>query len=62
MVFAFFKKAEAMTPSKHLLRLIVCSGIVLFFWALASRAMTADSLTLRISPHGLEFHAEGSQK
>ena len=48
-----------MTPSKHLLYLIACSGIALFFWALASRAMTADSLTFKISPHGLEFHAEG---
>jgi len=51
-----------MSKSKHLLHLIVCSGLALFLWALASRAMTADSLTLRISPHGLEFHAEGSQK
>jgi hypothetical protein len=47
-----------MTSSKNIVYLIVALSL----WALASRAMTADSLTLRISPHGLEFHAEGSQK
>jgi len=50
-----------MSTSKHLIHLIVCSALALFLWALASKAMTADSLTLRISPRGLEFHAEGSK-
>jgi hypothetical protein len=52
-----------MTPSKHLLRLIVCSGIALFFVALASRAMHSDTVTFRFSPtDGFEFKAEGARK
>jgi hypothetical protein len=51
-----------MTPSKHLLHLILCSGLALFLWALASRAMNAETITLRISPISVEFHAEGSQQ
>ena len=52
-----------MTPSKNLLRLIVCSGIALFFVALASRAMHSETVTFRLSPaDGFEFKAEGSRK
>jgi hypothetical protein len=51
-----------MIPSKPTLHLILCLGLAILLWALASRAMTAESLTLKISPHGLEFHAEGAHK
>ncbi len=62
MVFAQ-AKGKAMTPSKHFLLLIVCSGIVFFFWALASRAMHSDTITFRFSPaDGFEFKAEGAHK
>jgi hypothetical protein len=62
MVFAP-PKGKAMTPSKHLLRLILCSGIALFFAALASRAMHSDTVTFRFSPaDGFEFKAEGAHK
>ena len=47
---------------KSIFHLIICSGVALFFWALASRAITSDKITLRVSPTGVEFHAEGSQK
>ena len=46
---------------KKVFHLIIYSGIALFFWALASRAITSDKVTLRVSPTGVEFHAEGSQ-
>ena len=36
--------------------------LALFVLALASRAVTSDSVTFRISPAAVEFHAEGSQK
>jgi len=51
-----------MKTQKSILYLIVCSGVALFFWALASRAITSDKVTLRVSPAGVEFQAEGSQK
>jgi len=52
-----------MNAQKRILSLILCSGIALFFWALASRAITSDKITLRVSPiGGVEFQAEGSQK
>lgn len=47
-----------MLKPKYLLHLIVA----LFLLALASRAMTSNTVTLRISPTSVEFHAEGSQK
>ncbi|MFZ4702695.1 MAG: hypothetical protein ACOYMG_21845 [Candidatus Methylumidiphilus sp.] len=51
-----------MNTQKRILYLILCSGIALFFWALASRAITSDKVMLRVSPTGVEFQAEGSQK
>jgi len=48
---------------KNVFHLIISSGIALFFWVLASRAITSDKIMLRVSPvGGVEFHAEGSQK
>ena len=48
-----------MDPSQHFLHLIVCSGIALFFMALASRALHSDTVTFRFSPaDGFEFKAE----
>jgi len=60
MVFTL--KMKTMYTQKRILYLILCSGIALFFWALASRAITSDKVTLRVSPTGVEFHAEGSQQ
>ena len=61
MVFTL--KMKTMNAQKRMLSLIVGSGIALFFWALASRAITSDKITLRVSPiGGVEFQAEGSQK
>jgi hypothetical protein len=60
MVFTL--KTKTMNAQKRILFLIICSGVALFFWALASRAITSDKVTLRISPAAVEFHAEGSQK
>lgn len=61
MVFTL--KMKTMNVQKRFLYLILCSGIALFFWALASRAITSDKITLRVSPiSGVEFQAEGSQK
>jgi hypothetical protein len=51
-----------MNAQKRIISLIICSGVALFFWALASRAITSDKVTLRVSPAGVEFQAEGSQK
>lgn len=52
-----------MSKSKQLFHLIVCSGIALFFWALASRAMHSETVTFRMSPaDGFEFKAEGVSK
>ena len=52
-----------MSKPKPLIHLIVCSGIALFFWALASRALHSETVTFRLSPAGgFEFKAEGSQK
>ena len=60
---AFILKMKTMNAQKRILSLIVGSGIALFFWALASRAITSDKITLRVSPiGGVEFQAEGSQK
>lgn len=62
MAFAFFI-GKTMTPSKNLICLIVCSGIALFFVALASRAMHSDTIMFRLSPtEGFEFRAEGAHK
>jgi hypothetical protein len=47
-----------MSKLKNFLPLI----IALFVMALASRAVTSNSVTLKISPTAVEFHAEGSQK
>ena len=59
----FTVNTKIMNAQKRIFSLIVCSGIALFFWALASRAITSDKVTLRVSPvGGVEFHAEGSQK
>jgi hypothetical protein len=52
---------KTMNAQKRIISLILCSGIALFLWALASRAITSDKLTLRVSPAGVEFHAEGAQ-
>ena len=60
MVFTLNMKT--MNTPKRILSLILCPGIALFFWALASRAITSDKITLRISPTAFEFQAEGSQK
>ena len=61
MVFTL--NTKTMNKQNRILFLIICSGIALFFWALASRAITSDKVTLRVSPvGGVEFHAEGSQK
>jgi uncharacterized membrane protein YgdD (TMEM256/DUF423 family) len=60
MVFTL--NAKTMNTQKRIISLILCSGIALFFWALASRAITSDKVTLRVSPAGVEFQAEGSQK
>jgi hypothetical protein len=51
-----------MFKSKQLVYLIASLGVTLFFLALASRTMHAETVTLRLSPSGgLEFKAEGSQ-
>jgi uncharacterized membrane protein YgdD (TMEM256/DUF423 family) len=48
---------------KNVFHLVIYLGIALFFWALASRAITSDKVTLRVSPiGGVEFQAEGSQQ
>lgn len=60
MVFTL--NLKTMSAQNRILYLILCSGIALFFWALASRAITADKLTLRVSPTGVAFHAEGAQQ
>ena len=59
MVFTLNMKT--MNTPKRILSLILCPGIALFFWALASRAITSDKVTLRVSPTGVELHAEGAQ-
>ena len=59
MVFTL--NLKTMNTQNRILYLILCSGIALFFWALASRAITSDKVTLRVSPTGVEFHAEGAQ-
>jgi hypothetical protein len=51
-----------MNALKRILSLIICSGVALILLAFASRAITSDKVTLRISPVAVEFHAEGSQK
>jgi hypothetical protein len=62
MVFAL-TQGNTMNPHKNLFRLIVCSGIALFFVALASRAMHSDTVAFRFSPtDGFEFKAEGSHQ
>lgn len=60
MVFTSIMKT--MNAQNRILHLILCSGIALFFWALASRAIAADKLTLRVFPAGVEFHAEGARQ
>jgi hypothetical protein len=51
-----------MSKSKQLVYLIACLGVSLFFLALASRTMHAETVTFRLSPTaGFEFKAEGSQ-
>ena len=60
MVFTSIMKT--MNAQNGIFHLILCSGIALFFWAFASRAITSDMLTLRVSPAGVEFHAEGARQ
>jgi hypothetical protein len=57
----FISSLKTMNAQNRILHLSLCPGIALFFWALASRAITADKITLRVSPAGVEFHAEGAQ-
>ena len=59
MVFTL--NLKTMNTQNRILYLTLCSGIALFFWALASRAITSDKVTLRVSPTGVELHAEGAQ-
>ena len=47
-----------MSKPKYILHVI----LTVFVLALTFRAVTSNSVTLRISPAAVEFHAEGSQK
>jgi hypothetical protein len=52
-----------MSKSKQLVHLIACLGIALFFWALASRVINAETVTFSVSPiSGINVKAEGSRQ
>lgn len=48
-----------MSKSKKILHLLAFSGAAMLLWALASRAITSETVTLRLSATGFEFKAEG---
>jgi len=49
-----------MSNPKQLAQLIAYTGIALIFWALASRILNADSVSLSVSPiNGINVKAEG---
>ena len=50
-----------MNAQNRIPHLSLCSGIALSFRALDSGAITSDKIALRVSPAGVEFHAEGAQ-
>lgn len=52
-----------MFKSKQLVYLIVYSGVVLFFLALASKVINAETVTFSLSPlNGINVKAEGARK
>ena len=55
----FFHRSKAMSKSKQPAHLLVC----VFLWALASKAIHSDTVSLRLSSPagGVEFKAGGGQ-
>ena len=52
-----------MSKSKQLFHLLAYAGIPLFFWALASRVINAETVTFSVSPiNGINVKAEGSHQ
>jgi hypothetical protein len=51
-----------MSKSKQLVQLIAYTGIAFIFWALASRILSAESVSFSVSPiNGINVKAEGSR-
>jgi hypothetical protein len=50
-----------MVKTRQILQLLVLLGAALLLLALAVRAATSETLTLRASPAGLELKAEGAR-
>lgn len=48
-----------MSKTKQILHLLAFSGAAMLLLALASRAMTSETVKLRLSAAGVEFKAEG---
>ncbi len=52
-----------MAKSKQFIQLIAYTGIALVFWALASKILSAETVSFSVSPvNGINVKAEGSQK
>jgi hypothetical protein len=50
-----------MSNPKQLVQLIACTGIALIFWALASKILNAETVSVSLSPiNGIHVTAEGS--